>query len=277
MKPVLIEESTLQGIPQHLETLLFSLGGSFQSADKNDVICVLLYVLMIETGFVPQNVMNSDLSKCGHDFSIQTLNSIRNMPTNWKNTAKNFYEIIFNLGKFTEHPCKLVILPTDDILIVDLVISNVNKQRKTYSITIEPTKYIQNPSHFNAPSFKNLKDLSLRFKNNVSHPAKCAVLTHEGFLNPSLLGVPDEIKIKILKKLKVQDFLKMSMVSHNFHHLCRDQGLWRHFLLRDYDSEDVREMVGLPRINEVISWKEEYKTRYELPKSTFSAYICYLK
>jgi hypothetical protein len=120
----------------------------------------------------------------------------------------------FVLRKFTQYPCRLLLIPLDDVLIINLIVSNLAQERTRYTLGIQPSKYVVNPtSSFIPAKFSNLKDRSVKFKNNVSHPARSVILTKEGVLNARLLGVPDEFNV--LKYLKVSDFLKVSVV-------CRD-------------------------------------------------------
>lgn len=265
MNPTLIEESSSKRIPHNLEALVKSLEGSpdVSPTNKNDLIAVLLYVLMMESGYSPINVGGTSICSSDHGFSIHKLNRFCNMPAIWKNIQQNNYEMTFILGKFIQHSCKLLIIPIDDEVIVNLLISNLKEERNRYSFMIQPSKYVLNPTSSSIPTkFRNLKDLSLKFKNSLSHPARSVILTKEGVLNASLLGVPDEVKIKIFKYLKVSDFLKLSLVCSHLYNVTEEQGLWRYFLVRDFRCEDVEDLVNQPGINDIIIWKEEYKIRY---------------
>jgi hypothetical protein len=82
-------------------------------------------------------------------------------------------------------------------------------------------------------------------------------LTKEGILNASLLGVPDEVKIKVFKYLRVSHFLKVTMVCRDFYCMSEDQALWKYFLVRDF-LEYVAHLVNQPAVSD-INWKEEYK------------------
>ena len=73
----------------------------------------------------------------------------------------------------------------------------------------------------------------------------------------------DEVKIKVLKYLKVSDFLKMSVVCRDLYCMSEDQALWRYFLVRDFMCEDVADLVNRPGVSDIIIWKEEYKRRYK--------------
>jgi hypothetical protein len=265
MNPTLIEESSSRRIPHNLEALVKSLEGSqdVSPTNRNDLIAVLLYVLMMETGYSPINVGSTSVCSSDHGFSIHKLNRFRSMPANWKNIKQNSYGMTFILGRFTEHPCRLLIIPTDDEIIVNLLISNLTQERNGYSLAIQPSKYVINPTSTCIPTkFRNLKDLSLKFKNSLSHPARSVILTKEGILNASLLGVPDEVKIKIFRYLKVSDLLKVSLVCSHLYSVAEEQGLWRYFLVRDFRCEDVEDLVKQPGINSIIIWKEEYKKSY---------------
>jgi hypothetical protein len=276
MYPTLIEESSSKRIPHNLEALVKSLEGSqdVSPANKNDLLAVLMYVLMMETGYSPVHAGDTSVCNSDHGFSIHKLNHFCNMPAIWKNIQQNNYEMTFILGRFTQYPCRLLILPTDDDIIVNLLISNLTQERNGYSFGIQPSKYVINPTSSCIPAkFRNLKDLSLKFKNNLSHPARSVILTKEGILNASLLGVPDEVKIKIFKYLKVSDFLNLSQVCTHLYNVTEEQGLWRYFLVRDIRCEEVKHLVNQPGINNFIIWKEEYKKRYRSLHIRRSLYI----
>jgi hypothetical protein len=218
---------------------------------------------MMETGYSPINVGGTSICSSDHGFSIHKQNHFCNMPAIWKNIRQNNYEMAFILGRFTQHTCRLLIIPIDDEIIVNLLISDLNQERNGYSFGIQPSKYVVSPTSSCIPTkFRNLKDLSLRFKNSLSHPARNVILTKEGIMNASLLGVPDEVKIKIFKYLKVSVFLKFSLVCSHLYNVPEEQGLWRYFLVRDFGCEDVEHLVNQPGISDIIIWKEEYKRRY---------------
>ncbi|PSN48519.1 hypothetical protein C0J52_05932 [Blattella germanica] len=253
MKPVLVEETTLPDIPRHLQVLLSSL------ESKNDAIVALLYVLMLETGFLPQHEMNCTLYKGGHGFNVQILNRITDMPLNWRNAELNIYDLTFGLGAFPKYTCKLLVVPSGEILLVNLVITNLDKERKAYSMTIQPSKYITNLSGHIAYSLNNMKDLSVKFKDTISNPAKCAILNREGMLNPSILGVPDEMKIRIFKNLAISDMNNVSLVCRKLFALSKDQSLWRHYVSRDFLCREVVEQMNQFSVsNSTMLWKEQY-------------------
>jgi hypothetical protein len=276
MDPTLIEESTSNRIPYYLEVLVKSLEGceeSVSSTSEIDLIAALLYVLMIETGYSPLGVEGCSISSSDYGFSIHKLNYFCSMPANWKNIKKNSYEMSFILGRFAQYPCRLLIIPVDDdVLIINLLITNLIEERNRYTLGIQPSKYVNPTSTCIAAKFRHLKDLSLKFKNSLSHPARSVILTKEGIMNASLLGIPDEVKIRIFKYLKVSDFLKVSLVCKYLCSVAEDDGLWKYFALRDYpyiliDYESL--LVDTPEMRHVINagcWKDEYrrehKTRY---------------
>lgn len=264
MNPTAVEESSEKRIPHNLETVVKSLEGSEESSsstNENDLVAVLLYVLMIETGYSPVNVEGTSLCSYDHGFSIHKLNLFSSMPANWKNIHKNSYEISFVLGRFTQYPCRMLLIPLDDVLIINLIVSNLAQERNRYTLGIQPSKYVVNPTSSCIPAkFSNLKDLSLKFKNNVSHPARSVILTKEGILNASLLGVPDEVKIKVFKYLRVSHFLKVTMVCRDFYCMSEDPALWKYFFVRDFICKEVADIVNQPG-ESTINWKEEYQRR----------------
>lgn len=266
MDSTLIEESTSERIPYNLEVLVKSLDrsqGSISSTNAVDLIAALLYVLMIETGYSPLGTGGSSISSSDYGFNIHKLNFFSSMPANWKNIQQNSYEMSFILGRFTQYPCRLLIIPADDVLIINLLITNLIQERNRYTLGIQPSKYVVNPtSCCISTKFRYLKDLSLKFKNSLSHPARSVILTKEGILNASLLGIPDEVKIKIFKYLKVSDLLKVSLTCKYLCCVTEDQGLWKYFLVRDFRHEDVADVINHSCVSNVTSRKNEYKRKY---------------
>lgn len=265
MDPTLIEESTSKTIPYNLEVLVKSLEQSEESISSTnaiDLIAALLYVLMMETGYSPLGTGSNSVSSSDYGFNIHKLNFFCSMPAKWKNIQQNSYEMSFILGRFTHYPCRLLIIPVDDVLIINLLITNLIQERNRYTMGIQPSKYVVNPTSTCIPTkFRHLKDLSLKFKNILSHPARSVILTKEGILNASLLGIPDEVKIKIFKYLKVSDLLKVSLVCKYLCWVSEDQGLWKYFLVRDLRYVDVADLINQPGVSSVTSWKNKYKSK----------------
>jgi hypothetical protein len=88
-------------------------------------------------------------------------------------------------------------------------------------------------------------------------------------MNASLLGIPDEVKIRIFKYLKVSDFLKVSLVCKYLWSVAEDDGLWKYFALRDYpyiliDYESL--LVNTPDTPVINAgcWMDEYREHKRL-------------
>jgi hypothetical protein len=281
MDPTLIEESTPKRIPHNLEVLVKSLEGCQEgtsSTNATDLIAALLYALMMETGYSPLGVGDNSISSSDYGFNIHKLHFYCSMPANWKNIQQNIYDMSFILGPFTQYPCRLLIIPADDVLIINLLITKLIQERSRYTLGIQPSKYVVDPtSSCISTKFRHLKDLSLKFKNILSHPARSAILTKEGILNASLLGIPDEVKIKIFKYLKVSDLLKVSLVCKYLCCMTEDQGLWKYFLIRDLKREGVADSLKQRGLSNVTSWKNEYKKwRLLQMKMQTAVYLCTL-
>lgn len=76
-------------------------------------------------------------------------------------------------------------------------------------------------------------------------------------ISPGLIQLPTEMKLEILKKLKVESIIRMSQVNSEFRSIIFQHGesLWRHLCRRDFNIKFINRMVH-------NSWMELYKEKY---------------
>lgn len=181
--PILLSDSTTQGIPSNLRSIVENLnnnGGS--DTNKFDLLVSALFVLMIETGFIPIN--NLDMFPFENiDFHIDRVLELNNLPDQWKNTSSNTYKINFVLQPFPAYICKMTCITMNTNLIVNLVVKNIG----TYTCQFYINKYV--PCDYCTKvvlKFRNLNELSIEFKDTISLPAKYAILREEEIPSASL-------------------------------------------------------------------------------------------
>ncbi|KAJ9598989.1 hypothetical protein L9F63_010583 [Diploptera punctata] len=245
MDKLVVEESSSFQIPHTLEVKISSLIMERNESDSNnmsmDLLVVVIYELMIEAGFTPINAppINSDKDKkaASQYISTQNMQCYRNLPQNWK--QNQIYVMSFVLLPFNEkYKCRLIAVPCGDSLIANAIVDTYvgEKLIKDRCICFKILDYVINPnSSKHAEKFVNLKDLSYKFKDGITSPIRCEILTNEGAVNPSLLGLPDEIKLKILGNLPVKDIKNISKSCRRMFFLSKDQSLWRYLLKRDFN------------------------------------------
>ncbi|CAK9809601.1 hypothetical protein ANTPLA_LOCUS6260 [Anthophora plagiata] len=106
--------------------------------------------------------------------------------------------------------------------------------KRTYSLTVQTLKYF-NP-FWRTPSeiYKNLKEISHRFKDALSTPVRSDVLINAGLIGPSLQAIPTELKLKILGMLDAYSLTRMAQCSSEFNMLCSEPQLWKDLVYRDF-------------------------------------------
>ncbi|XP_051166672.1 uncharacterized protein LOC127284973 [Leptopilina boulardi] len=179
--PYLVEESSLVQLAPNLENLVKSLPNN---ATQNDYLITVVIVVLAETGFfIPSD---NDQERC----SIKSLR----IPQNWK-SVDGIYRITFQYNIGRDFTCKLVAIP-----IGDKVILNFSSQSLRCLVS-QTLKYINPHSSEISGKFWNLKEFSFRLKNEVLTPLRVELLTTFGLPSPSLFGLPEEVKVYILRML----------------------------------------------------------------------------
>ncbi|XP_069676395.1 F-box only protein 7 [Periplaneta americana] len=272
MRAILVEESTPEQLPRKLEVLISSLAeDEARRSDldlSHDLLVVVLYRLMRESGFTPlcTSPMDCEDDKKKVDweqeFNPRQLNSSLSLPCNWRRQYGSLYQINFVLNPVVkEYQFRLLVVPSGDFLIVNIIVDSgvggcVVPAR---SICFSIWDYIANPrAQTAALKFRGLRGLSMLFKNELTSPVRSAVLTYEGVMNPSLQGVPDEIKLKILKFLDAKDVISVSCTCKSLYQLGRDYSVWKCLLLRDFHCGTQEELLQNPDY-----WRREYVARYK--------------
>lgn len=103
--------------------------------------------------------------------------------------------------------------------------------------------------------FRNLKELSIDFKNNISNRAKSAILGDEDITDAIFQDLPSEILYNIFKYLRVKDFIRLACTCLRLKECAQyfEDKIWKHYLDRDFPN-------AVDSNGESVSkWKEKYK------------------
>ena len=160
----------------------------------------------------------------------EKMRAYEKLPTKWKNKSSDIYNIDFIMIPFEKkYICRLIAIICDDHLIVNLIVdTDSNDVMKPKSICLPVSEYVVNAgSEIFSQKFKNLKKLSILYKDKLATPTKCSILTNEGIVNPSLLGVPDEVKRSILQWLPTRDIQNVGRTCKTLLLLSKDFTLRR--------------------------------------------------
>ncbi|CAK9809603.1 F-box only protein 7 [Anthophora plagiata] len=218
-----VEESTSTKLAPSLEQILEELNAK---VTPHDYIIALAIVLLNEADFyICTSSKDYDEPKCKKQRALH-------IPKNWKSEETFVYEMYFYLNSFPKVKCKLVAIPLEGTLILNYF--PLIDGKRTYSLTVQTLKYF-NP-FWRTPSeiYKNLKEISHRFKDALSTPVRSDVLINAGLIGPSLQAIPTELKLKILGMLDAYSLTRMAQCSSEFNMLCSEPQLWKDLVYRDF-------------------------------------------
>nr|XP_033327018.1 uncharacterized protein LOC117220795 [Megalopta genalis] len=193
---IFAEDSTITKLAPSLESILRDLK---ENVTHHDYLVALLIVFLAEYGF---QVSTSDVC----DSQRLNLRSLR-IPENWKSKDTKAYDMRFHFVAAPNVTCKLVAVPSGDLLIVNFY--PLIDRGKTYSICVQSLKYINPFSSDLCGRYRNLKEISLRFKDSLANPVRIDVATREGIVVPSLQSLPIELKIRIMNLLNPHDLSQL--------------------------------------------------------------------
>lgn len=237
-EPMLCSEAEEGQAPLSLEVLYLSAG----ITSPSEAVVVAGHLLMLETGFMPQD---SGL-KSGE------------MPADWR-SAGGLYRLHYT------HPlcensvvsvlavCMGPMLALNAILKVNEIVHTVPK------LILNPCSYVTNKwrEESAAAGFKKLKKLSRVFKDQLAYPliatARAVMSLPVAF---GLAALPAELILRVLRLLDVASVLKMSTVCRHMNIVAADSMLWRHLYRRDFTDPD-------PNRPRDTNWKELYRISYK--------------
>ncbi|XP_076653777.1 uncharacterized protein LOC143359617 [Halictus rubicundus] len=187
--PTYAEDSTIKKLAPSLQGILRDLE---ENATHHDYLVALLIVFLAECGFrVSTTDDNGDLQRIN-------LNSLR-IPENWKSQQAKVYDIRFQFVATPTVICRLVAIPSGDTLIINC--DPLVDRRKTYTMCVQTLKYVNPFSSDLCGRYRNLKEISHRFKETVVLPLRIDVATREGVAVPSLQNLPLELTEIIMRSL----------------------------------------------------------------------------
>uniref|UniRef100_A0A8B9F1Z0 F-box only protein 7 n=1 Tax=Amazona collaria TaxID=241587 RepID=A0A8B9F1Z0_9PSIT len=237
-EPMLCSEAADGEIPHSLEMLYLSA----ECTSATDALIVLLHLLMMETGYVPQGTEAKAVS----------------MPEKWR--GNGVYKLQYTHPLCEEGSAGLTCVPLGDLVAVNATLK-INKEIKGVKrIQLLPASFVcfQEPEKV-AGVYKDLQKLSRLFKDQLVYSllaaARQALNLPDAF---GLVVLPLELKLRIFRLLDVRSLISLSAVCHDLYTATNDQLLWRFMYLRDF-----RDPVARPRDTD---WKELYKKKLKQKK-----------
>uniref|UniRef100_A0A2K5W4T4 F-box only protein 7 n=1 Tax=Macaca fascicularis TaxID=9541 RepID=A0A2K5W4T4_MACFA len=245
-EPMLCSESVEGQVPHSLETL-------YQSADcsdANDALIVLIHLLMLESGYMPQGTEAKALS----------------MPEKWK--LSGVYKLQYMHPLCEGSSATLTCVPLGNLIVVNATLKINNEIRSVKRLQLLPESFIckEKLGEHVAKIYKDLQKLSRLFKDQLVYPL--LAFTRQALSLPDVFGLvvlPLELKLRIFRLLDVRSVLSLSAVCRDLFTASNDPLLWRFLYLRDFRDNTVRVQD--------TDWKELYRKRHiqrkESPKGRF--------
>lgn len=212
-----MEDYELNNPPQTLQNVFEYFENNGVSLNAHDTFIVFLYVLMLETGFIPKDFADDSANDSAEFFYPRMLQMSKKFPGNWK--LDRSYYINFVLPCLPADICKFFCLVSGEDILATCTIPN---SKIGYSFLFDPTVYIVKN---NSKVFQNLKGLSITFKNAISFPLKVFVLSMYNIPHNSLLYLPYETLLDIMKYLNKFDIANLCRTCRRFENIHKDPKL----------------------------------------------------
>ncbi|XP_054669119.1 F-box only protein 7 isoform X2 [Grus americana] len=227
-EPMLCSEAADGEIPHSLEMLYLSA----ECTSATDALIVLVHLLMMETGYVPQGTEAKAVS----------------MPEKWR--GNGVYKLQYTHPLCEEGCAGLTCVPLGDLVAINATLK-INKEIKGVKrIQLLPASFIcfQEPEKV-AGVYKDLQKLSRLFKDQLVYSLLAAA--RQALNLPDVFGLvvlPLELKLRIFRLLDVRSLISLSAVCRDLYTASNDQLLWRFMYLRDFRAiqEKVETEEGGP-------------------------------
>ncbi|KFW81213.1 F-box only protein 7, partial [Manacus vitellinus] len=245
-EPMLCSEAADGEIPHSLEMLYLSA----ECTSATDALIVLVHLLMMETGYVPQGTEAKAVS----------------MPEKWR--GNGVYKLQYTHPLCEEGSAGLTCVPLGDLVAINATLKINNEIKSVKRIQLLPASFVsfQDPAFYLssliekvAGVYKDLQKLSRLFKDQLVYSLLAAA--RQALNLPDVFGLvvlPLELKLRIFRLLDVRSLISLSAVCRDLYTASNDQLLWRFMYLRDF-----RDPIARPRDTD---WKELYKKKLKQKK-----------
>uniref|UniRef100_A0A8V0YS90 F-box only protein 7 n=1 Tax=Gallus gallus TaxID=9031 RepID=A0A8V0YS90_CHICK len=227
-EPMLCSEAADGEIPHSLEVLYLSA----ECTSATDALIVLVHLLMMETGYVPQGTEAKAVS----------------MPEKWR--GNGVYKLQYTHPLCEEGSAGLTCVPLGDLVAINATLKINREIKGVKRIQLLPASFVcfQEPEKV-AGVYKDLQKLSRLFKDQLVYSLLAAA--RQALNLPDVFGLvvlPLELKLRIFRLLDVRSLISLSAVCRDLYAASNDQLLWRFMYLRDF-----RDPIARPRDTD---WKE---------------------
>ncbi|XP_034053856.1 F-box only protein 7 isoform X2 [Gymnodraco acuticeps] len=230
--PLLCSEASRGQVPLSLELLLVSAPPSCPA----DAVMVAAHLLMLETGFLPQDCAKGQ------------------MPAGWR--SPSVYKLQYSHPLCENSRVMVLAVTMGPELVINATLKVGEKVDTVPKLCVKPDGFLTPQWRESAAAaFKDLSKLSRLFKDQISYPliaaARAAMSLPVVF---GLAALPPELLLRVLRLLNVQSVLSVSSTCKHLNICCQDASLWRHLVHRDHTVRDA---------SRDTDWKEFYRKHYK--------------
>nr|XP_023417014.1 F-box only protein 7 isoform X3 [Cavia porcellus] len=238
-EPMLCSEAVEGQVPHSLATLYQSAG----CCSATDALTVLIHLLMVESGYIPQGTEAKAAS----------------MPGKWK--ASGVYRLQYTHPLCEGSSAALTCVPLGSLMVVNATLKIDSEIKSVKRLQLLPASFIctEKPGENVAEVYRGLQKLSRLFKDQLVYPL--LAFSRQALNLPDVFGLavlPLELKLRIFRLLDVRSILSLSAVCRDLLIASNDPLLWRCLYLRDFRD-------GSARVRDT-DWKELYKKRHKQRK-----------
>lgn len=246
--PMLCNEAEEGKVPHSLQLL----HQGAQSHSSNDCLMVALHLIMLETGFQPQE---SD-RRTGE------------MPVGWR-APGGMYRLQYTHPLCENSLAVIVSVPMGSMLVLNATLKMNGTVENARKLELRASSYVADDweGEKAADVYKDLRKLSRVFKDQLVYPLMASARQAMGL--PLLFGLPvlpPELLVRVLRLLDVASVVALSSVSRGLRVATEDPSLWRHLYHRDFRTLSTQRSDSRD-----TDWKELYQKRYKQRKEMIRA------
>ncbi|XP_041071563.1 F-box only protein 7 isoform X1 [Carcharodon carcharias] len=246
-EPMLCSEA-VDGMVSHSLEILYH---SAECTSPKDALIVVLHLLMLEAGYIPQGTGLKGSQ----------------MPEKWKN--EGLYRLQYSHFLCEDGSATLSCVPMGNLVVVNATLKINGNVKSVKRVQLSPASYVylERLGENAANVYKDLQKLSCMFKDQLVYPLLASA--RQALNLPDVFGLvvlPLELKLRIFRLLDVFTILSLSAVCRDLYTATNDQLLWRFLYLRDF--RDSRASSH--------DWKKLYKEKYVMRRKTLHRIPLYL-
>ncbi|XP_030210917.1 F-box only protein 7 [Gadus morhua] len=244
-EPMLCSEAEDGQAPLSLELLHRGVRGG-GGGGPCDLVLVAAHVLMLETGFMPQ------------DSGLRA----GDMPVGWR-SAGGAYKLQYTHPLCENSLIMVIGLSMGPVLVINATLKVNEKVDAVRKLCLDPSTYVTDVESAEAGAaavYKALAKLSRTFKDQLAYPliaaARAAMALPPAF---GLCVLPPELLLRVLRLLDAPALVALSAASRRLRGVAEDSTLWRHLYVRDFRGQS-------PSSSTETDWKDLYKRKYQTRK-----------